>query len=643
MSLANEESRALPRNKDNGAGKLYFVKGLKKADEMPEILRGIDRDATLCVETHSLEGFKALRKVRHISEFGPEHGEESSREAGRDWVAQLTESVLHCTGKPAWQSFEYRGISAWWFLEIIFQEPSYLVARRQQALAKAVSSIGKGMPRAPRVSLESHLPMVPVPPPLPVPLGPRARLKQKLAARRERLKAWRNQKLRRLAQLRFLARLRRSEVLCLIEHENLRRHADLRDGSIRAVLPYAEGVIEGLRAALGDRCTVLPRRPPNAVFEGWEFLGPALPPLIYKPLPPGFEAALNEVAMLALPVIRDYFTPATLKEVMVFRLAEYDFYLDLLERVKPKAIFAYNWEGVFRPLVTAARVKGCRVVGVQQALGPYLHALDHRETGYIGPNNPQGFAIPTKVALWGAIHRHEFLEYGYPPDSIAVPGYARLDNHFHVKDNKRRIRERACAQLGLDPNERYLLFTGQSRVLDTIILRAEHFTGALRLLCRLANEFGFRIIMKPWTSDDMSMVERAAHANPGVVYVAPQNVLVANADLLAVSDWLVGTFSSIVGEATLAGNACVLLNYPESRYYFDLPHVEHYRAMIPFVDRPEDMESVLRPLLESEPARTAVVDRAQAAMHDIFGPCDGKAAERIVNLVLAEAGVGPHA
>ena len=44
MSLANEESRAAPRNRDNGAGKLYFVKGLKKADEMPDILRGIDRE-----------------------------------------------------------------------------------------------------------------------------------------------------------------------------------------------------------------------------------------------------------------------------------------------------------------------------------------------------------------------------------------------------------------------------------------------------------------------------------------------------------------------------------------------------------------------------------------------------------------------
>ena len=430
--------------------------------------------------------------------------------------------------------------------------------------------------------------------------------------------------------------MKRSDVLCIIETENLRCHVNVNDGSFRSVLPYAEGVIEELHSQLGDQCLVLPRRAGQARTDGWEFLGPALPPLIYESLPSGFEVALKEVAELAQPIMRGYLTPETLREVMIFRLAEYRFYLELLARVKPKVVFAYNWEGVFRPLTTAARVSGCRIVGVQQALGPYLHALNHRETGYYRESNRQGFATPTKVALWGPLHQQEFLTYGYTPESIEVAGYARLDKHFHVKNNKQQVRELACGLLGLDPNLRYLLFTGQSRVLDTIILRAEHFVGAIKTLCRLAQEFGFRIIIKPWTSDDMSMVEQAAQANPGLVYVAPQNVLVSNADLLSVSDWLVGTFSSIIGEATLAGNACVLLNYPEARYYFDLPHVEQYRPMIPFVDEAENLEAVLRPLIESESVRIAHVSRAQDCMHDVFGSCDGQSVKRIAQLVLEE-------
>jgi hypothetical protein len=346
--------------------------------------------------------------------------------------------------------------------------------------------------------------------------------------------------------------------------------------------------------------------------------------------------ALREVAELAQPIMRGYLTLETLREVMIFRLAEYRFYLELLARVNPKVVFAYNWEGVFRPLTTAARVRGCRIVGVQQALGPYFHALNHRETGYYRESNRQGFATPTKVALWGPMHQQEFLTYGYAPESIKVTGYARLDRHFHVKNNKQQVRRLVCERLGLNPNGRYLLFTGQSRVLDTIILRAEHFVAAIKTLCRLAEEFGFKIIIKPWTSDDMSMVAQAAQAKPGLVYVAPQNILVSNADLLSVSEWLVGTFSSIIGEATLVGNACVLLNYSEARYYFDLSHVEHYRTMIPFVDEAENLETVLRPMLESESVRTAHVNRAQNCMHDVFGSCDGQSAKRIAQLVLEE-------
>lgn len=600
---------------------LFLVKGLLSAEAMRMALRWFDDDATVCVEAHSLEGIGAPLKLHHLSEFGPEHGEASSREAGRQWVTQLSETVLKSTGKPVWKSFEYKGISAWWFIEIVFQEPSYLVARRKQAIEKATSMLAGGLPHRDLIERDVQLPVVP----------PRESAKPHY-----KLWEWSKNRLRRLLQLRFLLRVKRSDVLCLIESENLRCHVNVNDGSFRSVLPYAEGVIEELQSQLGDQCLVLPRRAGQARTDGWEFLGPALPPLIYEPLPSGFEVALKDVAALAQPIMRGYLTLETLREVMIFRLAEYRFYLELLARVKPKVVFAYNWEGVFRPLTTAARVRGCRIVGVQQALGPYLHALNHRETGYYHESNPQGFATPTKVALWGLLHQQEFLTYGYAPESIEITGYARLDKHFHVKNNKRQVRRLACERLGLNPDERYLLFTGQSRILDTIILRAEHFVDAIKTLCRLAQEFGFKIIIKPWTSDDMSMVEQAAQANPGLVFVAPQNVLVSNADLLSVSDWLVGTFSSIIGEATLAGNACVLLNYPEARYYFDLPHVEHYRPMIPFVDEAEKLEAVLRPLIESESVRTAHVSKAQDCMHDVFGPCDGQAAKKIAQLVLEE-------
>lgn len=616
-----------PLNKSSGRT-LNFVKGLLSAKKLRRrISTNYFDDATVCVEAQNLQGISVPQRILHISQFGPEPGEPSTREIARERVSQLSRTVLKSTGKPVWKSFEYSGISAWWFIEILFQEPSYLNARREIAFNKAISIIAPNLKSKGMFERDAQLPTTPDKPKEIFFLyyfGGFVRTKAKNF-------------FRRLIQLKFLYRLKRRDVLCLIEIENLRCHKNVNDGSFRSVLPYAEGVIEELQDRLGKKkCLVLPRRAVLERIDGWKFLGPALPPMIYDELPSGFEAALAEVANLARPIMFGYLTLSSLREIMMIRLAEYRFYIELLARVQPKVVFAYNWEGVFRPFTTAARASGCRVVGVQQALGPYLHALNQQETGYYCDSNPQGFATPTKVALWGPKHQQNFLGYGYSPESIEITGYARLDKHFHVKGNRQQVRRQVCESLGLDPDERYLLFTGQSRILDTIILRAEHFANAMKTICQLAQEMGFKIIIKPWTSDDMSMVNQAIQAYPGLVFLAPQNVLVSNSDLLAITDWLVGTFSSIIGEATLVGNACVLLNYPEARYYFDLPHVELYRPMIPFVDEPENLDAVLRPLIEKEAVRTACVRQAQDLMHGVFGPCDGQAAKRIAQLVMEE-------
>lgn len=637
LSASRAESGAADNvgGADQSPGELFYIKGVNPAVDFEKLAARLERsgvNSTLCVEAHSMENFEAEYDIRHISEFAPEAGEPSPREGGRNWVAELSLSVLEATGKPVWQSFDYKGISAWWFLEILFHEPAYLVERRRQAIDKAVRKFGKKSARELNFIALTQLPTVPEN----IGMGTQRSFRRSLGLVSSLKKM--NEVALNLNQKRFLERIRRSDVFCIIEHENLRRHLDCAGQDVQTVLPYAEGVIETLREQLGDRCLVMSRRVISDSYEGWDFLGPALPPLVLKPLPAIFEEALSEVFQSSLSMIGDYFSLDNLREILTLRLAEYDLYLRLLQRVRPKVLFLYNWEGVFRPLTTAARFLGCRVVGVQQALGPYLHALDHREVGYFSASNPQGFAIPDRLAAWGEFHAQKFADYGYTPSGIAVTGYARLDKHGQVAQRRQSIREQTCRLLKLPLNARYLLFTGQSRVLDTVILRDESFVATLDCLCSLAAEFDFKIIMKPWASDDLDMFQKAVSDNPGLVFVAPQNVLVSNAALLSVCDWLVGTFSSIVGEAILSGASGVMLDYLESRYYFDLPHVEIYRSLVPFVGCPEELDSVLRPLIEDESARVQAVQRARAAMGPIFGPCDSQAASRIADLVLAEAG-----
>lgn len=634
-----------PLSTESGPKPLVFVQGVLSATQIREACEGFV-NAPICVEARSMAGFRGDPEVRHISEFGPTDPADSARAIARDWVADLSATVLKSTGKPVYESFTYKGVSAWWFLEIAFQEPAYLSLRREEALRKAAAAHGDLGWVAFGGSRYSRLPVLAAPI-----KGVRRTEKSKIRLDADTIRsmlgqqtikdfrAWTRRKALDLYRTLWLAQQRRADVFSVIELENLRRHVDPTDGRVAAILPYAEDVIEQTRNALGNRYSVHAKRNVDVPTEGWDFLGAALPPLTLKPLPPEFAPALRELYEISQPVIGGYLTLPVLVEIMTVRLAELDLYLEVLRKIKPKALFMYNWEGVFRPLTTAALMSGCRVVGVQQALGPYLHALDHKRFGYYSAANPMGFAAPHKIALWGDMHKEQFLDFGYREDQLVVTGYARVDKHARLREHHAEDREARLKRLKLPTDCRYLMFTGQSKVLDTLLLRDDHFIDTISTLCRLAQEFNFRIIMKPWTSDDMPLIEKIATLNRDRICIAPQDVILGNADLLATTDWVVGTFSSILGEATVAGNACVLLNYPESRYYFDLPHVENYRGMMPFIDRPQDLEAALRPLLENENLRLESVAAARKIAPRIFGPSDGLAASRIAKLVMQETGM----
>lgn len=637
-----------PPSTGNGPKPLVFVQGVLTATQIREACDGFV-NAPICVEARSMAGFHGDSGVRHISEFGPTDPADSVRVIARDWVADLSATTLKSTGKPVYQSFSYRGVSAWWFLEIAFQEPAYLTLRRKEALRKAAAAHGDLGWVSLGGSLYNRLPVMKAPL-----KSQRKRDRAKIyfgidmvrsIANRQSLKDfrdWMRRQVRGLYRRLWLMQQKRADVFSVIELENLRRHVDLTDDSIAAVLPYAEDVIEQAHKALGARYSVHAKRNVDVPTEGWAFLRAPLPPLTIKPLTPAFFQSLHELYKISHPVIGGYLTLPVLVEILTVRLAEFDTYLEVLRRIKPKALFMYNWEGVFRPLTTAALMSGCRVVGVQQALGPYLHALDHNRFGYYSDANPMGFAAPHKIALWGDMHKEQFLDFGYREDQLVVTGYARVDKHARLRAHSVESRNARLKRLKLPTDCRYLMFTGQSKVLDTLLLRDDHLIETISTLRRLGQEFNFRIIMKPWTSDDMPLIEKIAALNQDRIWIAPQDVVLGNADLLAVTDWIVGTFSSILGEATVAGNACVLLNYAESRYYFDLPHVENYRGMMPFVDRPQDLEAALRPLLESESLRLESVEAARKLVPRLFGPCDGQAASRIAALVLQEAGVRPN-
>lgn len=428
-----------------------------------------------------------------------------------------------------------------------------------------------------------------------------------------------------------------ASFLVVLEEENLRSYKSLKDSSIWSCLPYAEGIIEGLCKKTDD-VMLLGRNRLKKKYPTFPLLNNALPLLQISPLNDVHSQVLESFYSIAEPFVGRYLSLKTLKEVLQYRLAEYDMYLDVLSKVNPHTLFIYNWEGVFRPLVTAARVQGRRIVGIQQALGPYLHGLNHKEIGYWTSSceNKTAFCVPDTLLVWSEYHKNNILGFGYDDSSLKVSGYCRLDRHTHLVQERKSVRRLACERLNLDPGRRYILLTAQYAVLDTCLIIKENYRDMMYVLLNLADIYGFDIIIKPWASDDMIFLKELASQDPDRVHFAPQDLILHNADLLSITELCIGTFSSIMGEATLMNNACVMLNYPESRYYFEPKYMEIYRQMAVFVDDPTSLEKAIVPLLKDEGLRCQTIQNAKEKLHYIFGSCDGKASERAIEFILNE-------
>lgn len=587
------------------------------------------------VETWSMEGLDQDGAYIHISELAKDVKEDSRRVA-QEQISQLSELILESTGRPVKESFQYNGVNSWWFLEIIFHEPAYLI-RRREAVLEMIGKSSDHMMRLKGVT-KSNSYFLPQMPGFEPSQTLSARLKHGISKGKKLLpllyvefKASLKELLQNQLYRRMLNKLKQNDVLFVFEYENLRRHKN-SDGSTFTVLPYAEGVAERISANKSFESTILAKHLYPNEYESWGFVEGVTPRPIVKELPGILKAPLAELYEHSKMMLSGYYSYNDLENILAYKIAEFECYNDVLDKIKPKILFTYNWEGVFRPLIAAAKIKGCKVVGMQQALGPYLHALDHKMVGYDGEEN--GFPIPDKFLLWGNTHWKKMISYGYSEDHLLVTGYPRLDRHHNIQSGVESKRAEYCKMLGLDPDKRYLIFTGQHRVLDTALILRDKYQATLNSLVELSLEYDFYIIIKPWSGDDMSYISSFCENEvSGRVFVAPQDVVLHNADLLSICDWCIGTFSSFLGEAILSGVASLMLDYPEARYYFGSHHQVIYEGLLPFVNTPDDLKEALIPLLESQEKCMQLIESGRPVLENLFGPCDGKAAERVVNVI----------
>jgi hypothetical protein len=312
-----------------------------------------------------------------------------------------------------------------------------------------------------------------------------------------------------------------------------------------------------------------------------------------------------------------------------------------LRQVRPDLLVTYNFEGYFRRWMPVPVKLGVPTLGVQQALGPYLHAHDHRLAGYSTPSAPRdlGVAVPDRVAVWGQRDVTYFTEYGHRRGYAIETGYPRTDTY--VRERGRVARQGVRRWLEVPRGAPVIAYTSVLSVLQTGLMQEHMWLQTFRDLVALADERGAYVLVKPWGGDDLAAIRDAVECfgSDRVRYIEPR-IDVHNAELLAVVDVLVGTFSSIFAEAVIMDVVPVLLDYPMAAYYFG-PEVARYEEMALRAQAPDEVPELVRRALDaSARTRRQLRTRALRAMRPLFGPLDGQAADRIAQagIELARAG-----
>lgn len=340
---------------------------------------------------------------------------------------------------------------------------------------------------------------------------------------------------------------------------------------------------------------------------------------LWDSLAPDFEWAFTQV------------TPESILYLEAFR--------KLLQKVRPSLVMMYNYEGALRKLCAAALIEKIPCLGIQQALGPYGHALNHRTAGYAyltSPDQNTGCPIPSKIALWGEYHRTQLLaNYGYPQRILEVTGYARLDTY--VIEKQLLDRETILHKLSLASAKKIILFAGVCQAAGTNIMLEDNYIATFRKLVRVANEVeGVYVMVKPWGGDNLPFIRKIVrrYGNSKVLYIAP-GINVHNIELLRISDVVLVDLSSLLAEAWIMDNVCVLLDYPESRYYFNDEHLAAVKDLAWRVTHPNEVfEMVVKALAMNKEALAREKHKARQSFEALFGVPDGRAAERIARLAL---------
>lgn len=252
------------------------------------------------------------------------------------------------------------------------------------------------------------------------------------------------------------------------------------------------------------------------------------------------------------------------------------------------------------------------VTALQKVLGPYTFSFDFRDHGGV-------YREPSRIITWGPFHESRLRHLGF-----TCPIENRRMFRLSAYDGLRTLDPlKIKARLNIPRDMKVVMFSAVQTVVGYPLIEPWQFVQMLSDVAAVAESHRLFVIVKPWPGDDHQRLHETARRvmrNNWLFFHEDMIAEYHNAELLRVTDILISTMSSFIGEALFFDAVPILVTNRACEAYFSPEYTQIFRRFCLAADEQTPLAQALTRAVEMPDwSRDAFMERSADAAEEVFG------------------------
>ena len=258
-----------------------------------------------------------------------------------------------------------------------------------------------------------------------------------------------------------------------------------------------------------------------------------------------------------------------------------------------------------------------KVIAIQKVLGPYIFSFNIKK-------NKKLVKEPHKIMTWATFHNECLRNLGYT--CILEDSYMYKLNEYKLFRSNLDT-DKIKKKLNIPNNKKIVLFSAVKEVLGYTLINSKYYFYLLSVLSDIVEEDNAFVIFKPWPGEDTGKIKKYAYSIlPEDKFLVVDNKIsrkIHNAEILKISDIMLSTMSSFIGEAIFFGTIPLLINYETCEKYFTREYTNEFKKITIAVNEESDLKAILKDLLKfTHEDKVSFFKKIENSFKYIFGNTD---------------------